>query len=417
MDNKRLIFHIDVNSAYLSWEAVYRLQHGDTLDLRTIPSVIGGDQASRHGIVLAKSQPAKKYKIQTGEPLVSAKQKCPNLMVVPPRYDLYMQCSSAMVRILEDFSPSVQRFSIDECFLDYTDMESHFGEPLSAAHKLKDRIRNELGFTVNIGISNNKLLSKIGGDLKKPDMVHTLFPEEIPSKMWPLPVEDLYMVGRATVSKLHSKGIFTIGDLANTDLELLKYWLKSHGEMIWNFANGIENSAVKDGGLVNIKGISNSTTIAFDVDDRKTAHMVLLSLTETVAMRLRNAKFCAQLVSVSIRTNELSSYSHQRKLYTPTDCTTEIYKVAVELFDEMWKCEPIRHLGIRVSELCTNDFIQFSLLQKNWEKQKLIDQTIDKIRMKYGSKSVIRSVFVQSGLKPLTGGVMEEDYQMMSSIL
>ncbi|MGI6777684.1 MAG: DNA polymerase Y family protein [Acetivibrionales bacterium] len=415
--DKRVVFHIDVNSAYLSWEAVYRLQHGDNIDLRTIPSIVGGDEASRHGIVLAKSIPAKRYNIQTGESLHAVRQKCPNLVVVPPRYDLYMQCSSAMVKLLEEYSPKIQIFSIDECFLDFTGMERVLGDPVEAAYKIKDRVKKELGFTINIGISNNKLLAKMGGDLEKPDKVHTLFPEEVPQKLWPLPVSKLYMVGRATAPKLYKMGIYTIRDLAQADVELLKYKLKSYGQMIWNFANGIEESPVRTGGRVNIKGIGNSTTTAFDVEDRDTAHMVLLSLVETVTMRLRQAKFCAQLVSVSIKTNELFLYSHQRKLYTPTDCTMTIYETACELFDEAWKGQKIRHLGVRVSELCSNDFIQLSLFNKDWEKKKALDKILDSIRMKYGSRSVIRSCFLNSGLKPIAGGVVEEDYPMMSSIL
>ncbi|HEX9059749.1 MAG TPA: DNA polymerase IV, partial [Clostridia bacterium] len=335
--NKKIIFHVDVNSAYLSWEAVNRLQHGSSLDLRTVPSIVGGDEASRHGIVLAKSIPAKAHKIQTGESLYAARQKCPNLIIVPPHYDLYMQCHNAMIEILREYSPSVQIFSIDECFLDYTNMDSIWGSPIEAAHNLKDRIYKELGFTVNVGISTNKLLAKMGGDLKKPDMVHTLFPEEIKKKMWPLPVEDLYGVGRATAPKLHQLGIYTIGELANTDPEILKYKLKSFGQVIWNYANGIEDSNVSQGGRPPIKGIGNSTTISFDVDNKSDAYKVLLSLTETVGMRLRQAGFCARLVSVSIRTNEFLHYSHQRKFSIPTDSTTAIYETACKLFDECWK--------------------------------------------------------------------------------
>lgn len=417
MDKRRIIFHIDVNSAYLSWESVYRLQHGAAVDLRDIPSAVGGDEASRHGIILAKSGPAKKYKIHTGESLFAAKQKCPNLVIVPPHYDLYMQCSAALIRLLEEYSPDIQIFSIDECFMDYTNTEKLLGEPLALAYKIKERIKEELGFSVNIGISSNKLLAKMGGDLEKPDKIHTLFPDEIAQKMWPLPVSELYMVGKATAPKLYKMGIYTIRDLATADPELLKYKLKSYGQMIRNFANGIEESSISTGGHVDVKGIGNSTTISFDVEDAKTAHMVLLSLVETVAMRLRHSKFCAQLVSVSIKTNEFVSCSHQQKIYIPTDSTMKIYDIACQLFDEIWNGEKIRHLGVRVSELCTNEFIQLSLLEKDCQKQRQIDITIDQIRMKYGSKAIIRSAFLHSRLSPISGGVIEEGYQMMSSIL
>ncbi|MBC2724197.1 MAG: DNA polymerase IV, partial [Desulfosporosinus sp.] len=370
---KRYIFHIDANSAYLSWEAVYRLQHGDPLDLRTVPSVVGGDPTTRHGIVLTKSIPAKKFKIQTGETLYSACQKCPGLIIVPPHYSLYRQCSDAMVEIFREYSPSVQRFSVDECFLDFSGMELLSDDPIKTAHEIKDRVKNELGFTVNIGISTNKLLAKMAGELKKPDLVHTIFPEEVPAKMWPLPIEELFMVGRATSKKLRSRNINTIGELANYDLKIIKLFLKSQGVLVWNYANGVDYSPVRTVGTIEVKGMGNSTTIPFDVEDRINAHLVLLSLVESVSNRLRQAKVLARLVSVSFRTNEFYGCSHQRKLYNATDCTDEIWQIACELFDELWKGHPLRHMGLRVSELCQNDFYQTSLFGKNYEKRRKID--------------------------------------------
>lgn len=414
---ERIIFHIDANSAFLSWSAVNALQHGATVDYREIPSIVGGNQATRHGIVLAKSIPAKKYGIQTGEPVIQAKQKCPGLLVLPPEYFVYMKCSSAMIDIIRDYSDTIQVFSIDEVFVDYTCMEKLLGDPVETAHQLKDRIKKELGFTVSVGISSNKLLAKMASDLKKPDAVTTLFKDEIPTKMWGLDVRDLYMVGQATEAKLKRMGIYTIGDLANTEIEFLKYKFKSWGEVLWCFANGIEDSPVKpDGAIPYIKGIGNSCTIHFDVEDRETAHKVLLSLVETVGMRLRNGKFCCRLVQVSIKTNELRSYSHQHKFFVPTDCTNAIYKEACRLFDAMWKGEPIRHLGVRVSELCGNDFVQLSLLENSFEKQRLIDLAVDDIRLKYGSHSVFRAGFFHSRLAPMQGGIVE-DFPIMTSIL
>lgn len=414
---ERIIFHIDANSAFLSWSAVNALQHGATVDYREIPSIVGGNQATRHGIVLAKSIPAKKYGIQTGEPVIQAKQKCPGLLVLPPEYFVYMKCSSAMIDIIRDHSDTIQVFSIDEVFVDYTCMEKLLGDPVETAHQLKDRIKKELGFTVSVGISSNKLLAKMASDLKKPDAVTTLFKDEIPTKMWGLDVRDLYMVGQATEAKLKRMGIYTIGDLANTEIEFLKCKFKSWGEVLWCFANGIEDSPVKpDGAIPYIKGIGNSCTIHFDVEDRETAHKVLLSLVETVGMRLRNGKFCCRLVQVSIKTNELRSYSHQHKFFVPTDCTNAIYKEACRLFDAMWKGEPIRHLGVRVSELCGNDFVQLSLLENSFEKQRLIDLAVDDIRLKYGSHSVFRAGFLHSRLAPMQGGIVE-DFPIMTSIL
>jgi DNA polymerase IV len=415
---KRYIFHVDANSAYLSWEAVYRLQHGDPLDLRTVPSVVGGDPTTRHGIVLTKSLPAKKYNIQTGETLFAATMKCPHLIIVPPNYNLYRQCGDAMVEILREYSPLVQRFSVDECFMDFSGMDLLSDDPVATAYTIKDRIKNELGFTVNVGISTNKLLAKMASELEKPDRVHTIFPEEIKQKMWPLPIEELFMVGRATAQKLRSRGIKTIGELANFDLEWLKPLLKSHGVLIWNYANGIDYSPVRPSGSIEIKGMGNSTTIPFDVEDRQTAKLILLSLAETVSARIRQANILGRLVSVSFRTNEFYNASHQRKIRNPTDCTEEIWEIGCELLNELWQGQPLRHMGLRVSELCQGDFIQTSLFTKDYEKQRKTDRAIDEIRAKYGIHAIYRSSFLHSGLRAQTGGVTEnEDYPLMTSLL
>ncbi len=418
MRKGRLIFHIDVNSAYLSWEAVSRLQKGDSLDLRKIPSAVGGNPETRHGIILAKSIPAKKFKISTGETLHSAYEKCPSLKVVSPNYSLYISCSNALVSILKEYSPKVQRFSVDECFMDFSNMKNLYEDELILADTIKNRIKKELGFTVNIGISSNKLLAKMASDFKKPDLVHTLFPEEIPSKMWPLPVEDLYMVGRATAPKLHKLNIYTIGDLARYDKEVLTLRLKSFGILLWNYANGLEDSPVTESNHIAMKGMGASTTIAYDVENRREAHLVLLSLTESLAMRLRDSENCCSLVSVYIRGSSLMGRGHQKKLYTPTDSTEEIASIACKLFDELWSGEPIRKLGIRISELCTSDLCQISLFNtRNIEKQQALDKTVDEIRQRFGSYSLIRCSFLHSGIKPITGGVGEADYPVMTSIL
>ncbi|NLL51666.1 MAG: DNA polymerase IV [Peptococcaceae bacterium] len=416
--SRRLIFHVDANSAYLSWEAVRRLQHGDRLDLRSVPAVVGGNPETRHGIVLTKSIPAKNYGIETGESVFSARAKCPELIIVPPDYYLYMQCSKAFGDILREYSPLVEQYSIDEYFLDYTGMVKALGDPLETAYRLKEQIKQELGFTVNVGISSNKLLAKMGSELKKPDMVHTLFPEEMPYKMWPLPVEELFGVGRATAPKLKERGILTIGDLASADPRHLKLFLKSYGYLLWNFANGRDASSVRPDRRVLIKGIGNSTTIPFDVDDRQTASLVLLSLVENVGARLRQAEYLAGLVSVSIRNKEFYSYSHQRKLFMPTDSTNKIHETACQLFNEIWHQEPIRHLGVRVAELCTNSLLQTSIFEENIEKQRAMDRAVDEIRSRYGLKSVMRASFLHSGLSCVAGGtVTEEEYPIMSSLL
>lgn len=417
MDN-RLIFHIDVNSAYLSWTAVDMLQHGFDFDIRKIPSVVAGDPKNRHGIILAKSIPAKKYKITTGEPLYSALQKCPQLYIAPPCYDLFVRCSDSMVNLLKEYTPNIQRFSVDECFLDFTGMGNLYPDCMELANEIKDRIKEELGFTVSIGVSCNKLLAKVASDIKKPDAVISLFPSEIKEKMWPLDVGDLFMVGRATLPKLNALNIFTIGDLANYDVNLLKTRLKSYGVMIWNYANGIENSQVRKSNHLEMKGIGNSTTIPFNVETKEEAYRVILSLCETIAMRLRNSENFCSLVSVSFRTSEFYGYGKQKKLHYFTDSTMKIAEEAYKLFDELWHGEPLRHIGVQVTSLTTNEFYQTSLFdEKNIERERTIDKTIDSIRSRYGSKSIYRCTFLQSGLRPLTGGVNDNDYPIMLSRL
>lgn len=417
--SQRTILHIDVNSAFLSWQAVYNLQAGETLDLRTIPSVVGGSREERKGIVLAKSTPAREFGIQTGEVLWQAKQKCPNLAVVPPNYELYLKCSKALFNLLQEYSPMVQQFSIDESFMDYTGMEHHFGPPLELAYKLKDRIKSELGFTVNIGIAHNKLLAKVAGDLKKPDRVHTLLnQEEIESKMWPLPVNDLFMVGRATTRKLKLLNIVTIGDLARADRKLIHGKLKSFGNLVWCYANGLDESPVHSGYNLLMKGIGNGTTIKYDVDTKADAYKVLLSLTESVSRRLRAAGACCRVISVEFRTSEFQDYSHQRKIFAPTNITMEIYEVVKELFDEGWRGKKIRHLGVRVTDLTADDFMQVSVFDKEHKDKKMaLDASIDQIRRKYGNNAVMRAIFTDGCFSPMAGGSGAEDYPVMTSVL
>lgn len=417
-NSRSLIFHIDVNSAYLSFEATYRKQHGEKIDLRDIASVIGGDENSRHGIVLAKSEICKKFNIKTGETLYEARSKCKNLVVVPPRYGLYVKCSSAMYNLLLEYTPQIQRFSIDENFLDFSNMEHIYPDYMELARTIKIRIKEELGFTVNIGISHNKLLAKVASDFEKPDRIHTLFKEDIKDKMWKLPVEDLFMVGRATAPKLRKLNILTIGDLANYDLNILKNKFKSHGELIWNYANGIDDSKVRKNNTLDMKSIGNSTTNSFDIEDRETAHRVILSLVETIGIRLRDSKKCCSLVSVHIKSSDFYTHSKQRKTNSCTDCTSEINKLASNIFDELWQKQPIRHIGVSVSELCSDDFCQMSFFEeKNHEKNKELDKAMDSIRMKYGLNSVMRATFLKTDVKPFSGGNEEDGYPLIGSVL
>lgn len=406
--SRRIIFHIDVNSAYLSWEAVYRIRHlGETLDLRNIPSAVGGDIAARHGIILAKSIPAKKYHIQTGESVMDALRKCPQLVLVPPDYELYEKNSQAFMAILRKYSDKVEQYSIDEAFMDMTGTEKIFGMPVIAANAIKDEIYETLGFTVNVGVSDNKLLAKMAGDLRKPNMVHTLFPEEVERKMWPLPVRDLFFVGSASEKKLHKLGIRTIGELAGTDPDILKSVLKKHGEVIWNFANGRDVSVVEPE-VPDNKGYGNSTTIAFDVADAGTARMVLLSLAETVGRRLRRDNVRIEIVSVSIRFFDLTCVSHQCILPAATNITQEIHGAACRLFDELWDGTPIRHLGVHTGRVSRNGGIrQLSLFDNtDYEKLEKLDQAVDSIRERFGSDAVQRASFLnQVGLNHMSGGI------------
>lgn len=416
MESQRIIFHIDVNSAYLSWTAVKQLQYGENIiDIRNIPSIIGGSSEDRHGIVLAKSISAKEFKVKTGETVVSALSKCPTLKIYPPDYKLYMKCSNAMYELLSEYSPTIQRYSIDEVFMD----TSHFKENhMDKAYEIKSRIQNELGFTVNIGISHNKLLAKMASDFTKKNEVHTLFKQEIKEKMWKMPVGDLFMVGRATEGKLTKLNVKTIGDLATYDLEILKTIFKSYAEVIYNYANGIDYSEVRNKNYIDVKGIGNSTTLRRDVNAREDILRVILSLTESVSMRLRaNGNMCG-LVVVALKTNSFYHYSHQKHLINITDSTSEIYKSMVKTFDEMWRGEAIRQIGVRVTKLCSNEFYQRSLFDdERVDKERSLDKVIDEIRDRFGDRAIFRSTFINSGVKPITGGVGECDYPMMGSIL
>lgn len=414
MSNLRSIFHIDANSAYLSWTAVSLLEKAYPIDIREVPAVISGNPENRHGIILAKSIPAKKFGISTGESLFEAKKKCPEVLVFPPDYDLYLSSSNAMFEILNEYTPRIQRYSIDECFLDYTESIRSFGEPIEVAYLIKERMKKELGFSVNIGVSVNKLLAKMGSELKKPDRVHTLYPNEIENKLWPLPVGELFMVGRATVKKLKKININTIGALAKTDPLLLQTILKSHGLLIWNYANGIDDSQVIPNHEIIQKGIGNSTTIAYDITEKAEAMKVILGLTERVSMRLRKFGAMASLISISIKTDSFVRYSHQIQLQHNINTTSEIYKYACMLFNQCWKGEPIRHLGVSVSNFCNKEMQQLSLFDlRDREELEQLEKAIDKIRQRFGDRAIMRAVFTNGQVDCIQGGVNDGKYLMM----
>lgn len=407
---QRIIFHVDANSAFLSWSAAYRvLVLKEEQDLREIPSVVAGDKDSRRGIVLAKSTPAKKYGIQTGEPLFQALEKCPALEVVPPDYELYVEASRHFLEMLRQFSPKVEQYSIDEAWVDMTGTERLWGSPRLAAERMRKRIWEELGFTVNVGISSNKLLAKMAGDFEKPNKVHTLFPEELEEKFWPLPVRDLFLVGAATERKLKRLGITTIGDLAGMDVKILRRQLGKHGETIWHFANGRNADAVTPEPAEN-KGYGNSTTTASDVKDWETACQVLLSLCETVAMRMRRDGKCGSCITVHFRTHDFRHTSHQMQLSGSTNITTEIFDAVCQLLRESWDgAVPLRQFGVQVTRLSSEPYCQFDffsgLAPVQLERKMRLDETVDSLRDKFGEDILWRGKFARNPGSHMSGGL------------
>lgn len=395
---RKLIFHVDVNSAYLSWEATRRVQNGEP-DLRLIPSAIGGDPEKRTGVILAKSIPAKKYKITTGEPVGMALRKCPDLVLARPDFKLYVQCSKAFIAVCRKYAPVVEQVSIDECFCDFDNTERIYPDPLELAYRIKDEIKETLGFTVNVGISENKLLAKMASDFEKPDKVHTLYPGEIPEKMWPLPVGELFTVGKATAQRLIQARIETIGALAHTDpAQLERMFGPKMGSHLHRYANGISNSPVL-AEPEEAKGYSISTTLEDDVETTEAAHHILLALADSVAARMRADGFKAFCVAVSIRSNDFKNKSHQQKLREPTDGTNEIYQLAKKLFSELWNGKtPLRLLGIALTDLTKEDFAQTSLFDTADErktKSKKLDKTVDALRSKYGRATIQRGALLR----------------------
>lgn len=360
----KVIFHIDVNSAYLSWTAVEKLKNGSDVDLREVPSIIGGDEASRHGIVLAKSVPAKKYGVTTGEPVAAAFRKCASLLMEPPNHQMYREYSRKLMDYFKTYTLDIEQLSVDECFMDYTPIAHLYGEPVAFANRLKNEVKEKFGFTVNIGISEVKILAKMASDFQKPDKVHTLWKREIQEKMWTLPVSELYMVGKSSVTKLRNLGICTIGDLATTQPEFLEAHFKSFGKLIWENANGIGSDVVESEETA-AKGVGNSTTLSSDVTDSERAKKVLLSLAESVSARLRKQEVLAGNVTVEIKYSNFTKCSHQAPFLSPTNATTKIYELACLLFEELWNGSPIRLLGIRTSKLQDVDEpVQMSLFDE-----------------------------------------------------
>ena len=391
-----IIFHIDVNSAYLSWTAVEQLKNGAAVDLREIPAIIGGDQKSRHGVVLAKSPAAKRYGIRTGEPVANAFRKCPNLVTAPPDHKMYREKSRLLMEYLRTFTKEIEQVSVDECYMDFTTIAHRWNSPVDGALEIKDGIRERFGFTVNIGISTNKLLAKMASDFEKPDRVHTLFPEEIKEKMWSLPISELYMAGRSSAEVLKKLEINTIGDLAQSDLKLIMLHLKSHGKMLWEFANGIGTDRIQ-AEPEQAKGIGNSTTLSEDAETYEDARLVFRELAGSVGRRLKKAGQKAGMVSMEIKYYDFRTSSHQTRLERPSNDPDILFETACTLFRESWSGEPVRLLGIRTSKLVDEaepeqlSIFDIEIPKEPDEKHKKLKKALDELNSRYGSGAVVKA--------------------------
>ena len=389
---ERQILHVDVNNAFLSWTALDMLKNGSKIDIREIPAVIGGDESKRSGIVLAKSMKAKECGVKTAETIYQARIKCPGLKVFPSNFKVYRYYSNQLYQLLLEYTDKIERFSIDECFLDMTHYLMN-DTLLNKGKELNRRVKEELGFTVNVGVAHNKLLAKMASDFTKPDRVHTLFENEIPNKMWTLPVSELFMLGKRTVPKLYNMQIKTIGDLAKTNKRILQDKFGKHGAMMWEYANGIDDSEVKYI-QEKPKGIGNSVTLPEDISNIDKLEEIVLALTEQVTYRLRKQNMLARVVNVQLRNKDFVDTSHQRKLPNATASTKEIFNHAKELLEQMYrKGTAIRLIGVRVDDLTDKEEMQISLFHdeaKN-EKQEKLDKTIDKIKEKYGYNFITRA--------------------------
>ena len=381
--------HIDVNNAFLSWTAVFRLKQGEKVDIRNTYAIIGGDEKSRHGIVLAKSMPAKKRGVVTAETIYSAKKKCPNLEVYPPNYSFYKKMSDSMFNLIRTYSPDIEQMSIDECFLDYTPVKHLYGDEVKFAYDLKKRIKDELGFTVNVGIANNKLCAKMASDFSKPYKVHTLYANEVFSKMWPLNVDDLFGIGRQTALKLHKLNINTIYELAHTDRNFLYKYFKNQAVDMIDRAWGRGSDVVKSEADAP-KGIGNEVTLKKNIFDKDKLKPYLLALAENVSLRLRKEEKYAYVVVVTVKDRFFKRFSHQKKLVNATQLTEEVYKVSCEILNEMNIDDGIRLIGIRLDKLTDSSIHQVSLFEdlKVREGNNELEKTVDKLKEKYGFKII-----------------------------
>ncbi len=387
---ERIIFHIDVNNAFLSWTAIDLLNQGYKYDIRDSYAVIGGDPMMRKGIVLAKSNACKKLGIYTSMTLYEAKKKCPVLKVYPPNYKFYSEMSNKLFNLLSKYTPDIEIASIDECYLDYGKVKKLYGNEYEFAIKLQKEIYDTLKFTVNIGIANNKLCAKMASDFSKPNKIHTLYSNEVETKMYPLPINDLFMIGKKTSEKLINLGIKTIGDLANFPYDKLHPYFKNQTSFLINQARGIDNSIVDSETFIP-KGISNEITLEKDITIKEELYPYLMSLCESVSIRLRRQKKYATVIGVILKDNYFKRKSHQRKLVNATNVTSDIYKNAKEILDEMWNDEKIRLIGVRLDKLVDNVMYQASLFDIDNNEESKVDTVIDSLKQKYGNKIITKA--------------------------
>lgn len=394
---ERIIFHIDVNNAFLSWTAVYLLKNGYKKDIRKVPSIIGGDEKQRRGIVLAKSPIAKKYGIITAETIYSAKKKCPNLEIYPPNYQWYYEKSKELMEYLSKYSPNLEQFSVDECFLEMTGMNYLYDDLTELANNIKNEIKERFGYTVNIGIGNNKLCAKMASDFEKPDKVHTLYKNEIVSKLWPLDVGDLLMCGKSTKKELNALNIFTIGDLARTPSKILEKHFKNQGKYLQNAARGIDDSKVEPKKSKN-QSISISETLPYNYQDKEKIKEVLFRQTEELSRELRSKEKYTKTIGIILKNKNFVTYSAQVSLAKPTKNTKEILKNIYQLLEDNYRDDEIRLIGVRFASLTDERQEQINLFNieevKEEEKEDNIQKTMDNINNKYG-KSLIKPASLQ----------------------
>lgn len=381
--------HIDVNNAFLSWEAIYLLNNGYKYDIRNSYAVIGGDEEARKGIVLAKSNSAKKLGIKTAETLYQARKKCRVLRIYKPHFEFYDEMSNKLMNLIKKYTPDLEQASIDECYIDYTKVAYLYGDYMEFAKKLQLEIKETLGFTVNIGIANNKLCAKMASDFSKPFKIHTLFDNEIVDKMYPLPIEELFGIGKKTAPKLRSIGVNTIGDLANYDNEKLSLYFKNQAIKMIELAKGIDNSEVISE-MVEAKGISHSTTLAKDLTKKSEVYEVLDKISEILGKEIRKMNKYAYVITMFVKNSDFVVRSHQIKLESPTNNTDTIFRVSKELLDDIWADEKIRLVGIRLNKLTDKRKEQLSIFEESniKDKEEVLDKVIDKLKEKYGNNII-----------------------------